>query len=75
MDKYYTVFKCKRCGKEMILITGEVSSTKAYGNYISCSHCGCKKLIKTKETDSFKECMTHSAYKREGRAFRQVRQE
>lgn len=75
MEKYYTVFKCKRCGKETILITGEVSSTVTYGNYISCAHCGNKKLIKIKETDDFKECMKHSAYKRDGRALKQVRYE
>ena len=51
MEKYYTVFKCKRCGKETILITGEVSSTVTYGNYISCAHCGNKKLIKIKDPE------------------------
>ena len=75
MDKYYTVFKCQRCGKETILISGEVSSTIKYGNYISCAHCGNKKLIKIKETDNFKECMAHSAYRREGHALKQVRYE
>lgn len=75
MEKFYTMYICKRCGKEVILITGEMKSTQKYGNYVSCPHCGSKKLIKTSETDNFKELMGHAAYKREGRAYRQVRNE
>ena len=74
MEKYYTTFKCKNCGRETILITGEVKSTERYGNYIACPHCGSKHLIKINETDSFKECMSHSAYKREHGSLKQIRQ-
>lgn len=73
MEKYYTMCKCKRCGKELILITGEMKSTEKYGNYIACPHCGSKNIVKISETDNFKECMNHAAYKRNGRAYRQVR--
>lgn len=73
MEKFYINLKCKRCGKEIILITGEMQDTLRYGNYISCSHCGAKSVIKVKEFDSIKECMNHSAYKREHGALRQVR--
>ncbi len=73
MDKYYSNYKCVRCGRETILITGEVKSTERYGNYIACPHCGSKHLIKTKETDSIKECMEHSTYKRINGAIKQIR--
>lgn len=74
MEKYYSSYKCGRCGREVILITGEVNSTTAYGNYLVCPHCSSKKLIKTVETDDLKECMKHSAYERRGRALRQIRE-
>ena len=73
MEKYYTTFKCKNCGRETILISGEVSSTLKYGNYLVCSHCSSKKLIKINETDSIKECMEHSTYKRINGAIKQIR--
>lgn len=73
MEKYYTTFKCKNCGRETILISGEVSSTLKYGNYLVCSHCSSEKLIKINEFDSFKECMSHSAYKREHGSLKQIR--
>ena len=73
LEKFYTDFKCGNCGKETILISGEVSSTLKYGNYLVCSHCSSKKLIKINETDSFKECMSHSAYKREHGSLKQIR--
>lgn len=73
LEKFYTNFKCANCGKETILISGEANSTTRYGNYLACAHCGSKRLIKLNEFDSFKECMKHSAYKREGRALKQIR--
>lgn len=75
MEKIYTSFRCVSCGKELILITGEVKSTLKYGNYISCSHCGSKHLVQTTETDNLKECMKHDSYKREHGALRQVKNE
>jgi len=64
---YYTAYKCKGCGKEIILITSEVVSSKNTGRYISCSHCGCKKLIMEKETDDLREVMKARKYKRNSR--------
>lgn len=75
MEKFYTNLKCRRCGKEIILITGEMEDTKRYGNYISCPHCGAKSVIKIKEFDSIKECMNHNSYKRINGALRQVKDE
>ena len=73
LEKFYTDFKCGNCGKETILISGEANSTTKYGNYLACAHCGSKRLIKLNEFGSFKECMEHTAYKRKGRAIRQIR--
>ncbi|CAG9703990.1 hypothetical protein CNEO3_1060021 [Clostridium neonatale] len=45
------------------------------GKYISCSHCGCKRVFKENETNDLRECMSHNSYKRVRGAIRQVRQE
>ncbi|NFL34459.1 hypothetical protein JW813_11305 [Clostridium botulinum] len=68
----YTIYKCKKCHKENILLSEEVSSTLKDGHYISCSHCGSKNLINKKSTDDFRECIGHAAYKKVNGAFRQV---
>lgn len=73
IEGMYTNYVCSRCNKENILITEEVSSTLRAGEYISCSHCGCKSLIKGKITDNLKECMNHSAYKKIHGVIRQVK--
>jgi DNA-directed RNA polymerase subunit RPC12/RpoP len=62
MLKIYTCYKCKRCKRETILLTEEVETTKKEGKYLCCSHCGCKRLIKEKETDDFRECMKARSY-------------
>ncbi|AWK52224.1 hypothetical protein DIC82_14995 [Clostridium beijerinckii] len=72
MKGYYISYKCQRCHNEVILITEEVSSTLKTGKYISCSHCGCKKLKEEKATDDLRECMKHPSYRREHGAIRQV---
>ncbi|NLK94718.1 MAG: hypothetical protein GX275_05965 [Clostridiales bacterium] len=65
----YATYICKNCGKSAILLKEEISSR----GYLKCPHCSSKSIILEKETDNFKECMSHSSYKREGRAIRQVR--
>ena len=75
MEKFYTNLKCRRCGKEFILITGEMEDTRRYGSYISCPHCGARDPIEILKTDSIKECMNHNSYKRMNGALRQVRNE
>lgn len=69
----YTIYKCKKCHKENILLSDEVSSTLKSSHYISCSHCGSKKVILEKATDDFRKCMDHVAYKKVHGAIRQVR--
>ncbi len=67
MRGYYRGYKCKGCNKEAILITSEVTASINAGKYISCSHCGCKKLICETETDDLREVMQARKYKRNSR--------
>lgn len=64
---YYTSYKCKRCGKEVILLTEQLNSTLKAGKYISCSHCGSKNVFKETETDDLREVMSARKYKRNSR--------
>ena len=64
-----------RCKKTIILISEEASSTLAADKFLSCSHCGCKKLKQENATSDLRECMKHSSYKREHGAIRQVHSE
>lgn len=64
MEELYVSYKCKGCNKETILITDDVAKTISTGRYISCAHCGSKKLIKEKATDDLRECMKARRYKR-----------
>lgn len=67
MKGFYVSYMCKGCGKETILITSEVTSSINKGKYISCAHCGCKGLVKEKETDDLREVMKARRYKRNSR--------
>lgn len=69
---FYTSYKCKRCNKEIILITAEVEDSQFRRNYIACSHCGSKKLHKEKITDDLRDVMNERKYKRVNGAIRQV---
>lgn len=73
MVKIYTAYRCAGCNRTIILLTEEVISTLNNGRYISCSHCGCKKLKKIKESDNLKECMQSRSYKRVKGSLQEVR--
>lgn len=75
MKSIYTSYKCKSCGREMVLMTEEVEKIIGNGKYLSCAYCNCRHLKKEKESDSIRECMRHSSYKREHGALRQVNTE
>lgn len=75
MKEIYVIRICGKCKKTNILINDEVEDTIKKGKYISCSHCGSIKLKEEKATNSIRECMGHSAYKKVHGAVRQVRQE
>lgn len=72
MKGIYKFYTCDKCKKDIILITEEVESTIRTGKYISCSHCGSKKLRDGESIDNLIECMNHAAYKRKNGAIRQV---
>ena len=73
--KIYTSYLCtlKRCKKEFVLLTEDVQVTAEVGRYISCPYCSSKKVKKLNESDSLKECMGHSVYKRVNGALKQIR--
>ena len=71
LESVYTSYKCKRCKKETILITEEIEETLKEGRYITCAHCGNKKVVKEKVTDNLKDIMKESSYKRVNGALRQ----
>lgn len=69
MSKEYQGFKCLKCTKEFVLLRNQIST----GN-IACPYCANKKtVVKTKETDSIKECMDHDSFKRENRRIKSNR--
>ena len=72
MGSVYTSYKCKRCKKETILITEEIKESIKEGRYITCAHCGNKKVVKEKVTDNLKDIMKERSYKRVNGALRQV---
>lgn len=74
MKPLYTIFVCQKskCKKESILVTDEVEDTLKKGGYVSCAHCGCKKVVPKESTNDLRECMDHAAYKRKNGAIRQV---
>ena len=51
-EKYYTIFNCTKCNKEMILITDDIKNIEP-----RCAYCSCKKLKEEGKYDSIKECM------------------
>lgn len=75
MKSIYKVYKCIKCKNEMILLSDEIEQSINHGKYLSCAYCNCRHLKKEKESDSIRECMRHSSYKREHGALRQVNTE
>lgn len=73
MDKTYTSFECKSCEGEFILLNQHIKRNKLKGKYKSCPYCGSRSIKDITESDIFKECMEHSAYKKVHGAIRQVR--
>jgi DNA-directed RNA polymerase subunit RPC12/RpoP len=63
MLSIYTSYKCKTCRKEFVLLSEDIN-TMANGRYLVCPYCNSKKLSVDKATDSVKECMKESSYKR-----------
>ncbi|MDU2670386.1 MAG: hypothetical protein E7C49_00095 [Clostridium sp.] len=64
MQSIYKSYECSRCRKTTILLSEEVTGTINSGKYLSCAHCGCKKLLIHKSTDDLREVMKSRRYKR-----------
>ncbi len=47
----YTVFKCKGCNNEFILVEEDIKKALRRGKYLSCPYCGCRKLKSRSEDD------------------------
>lgn len=61
----YQMFKCKKCGTEMIIPTYQLNAMEDTGRYIACPF-GHQHLEIIDRYDSLKECMQHDSYKKEG---------
>lgn len=72
MEEIYKSYICKGCGRTTILLTEEADKTITAGKYISCSHCGCKRLVELKSTSDLRDIMKARSYKRVNGAFKEV---
>ncbi|KGO13384.1 Zn-finger containing protein [Clostridium botulinum] len=70
MLSIYTSYICCICKKEFVLLSEDVENLKGY---LVCPYCSSRKVKKEKITDSLKECMGHSSYKKIKGTIRQVR--
>ncbi|WP_252235555.1 hypothetical protein [Clostridium sp. CH2] len=75
MKEIYISYHCNNCGKTNILITDEIEDTLKKDKYLSCSHCGSKRIFEEKKTNDLRKCMKHDSYKRKHGALRQVMHE
>lgn len=64
MQSIYSIYECAKCRKSTILLTDEVLESTMKNRYLSCAHCGCKKLLVHKSTDDLREVMRSRRYKR-----------
>lgn len=67
--KEYRSFKCNRCRRTTIVLTGEVVRNR----FLVCTQCSSKDIKQTDEFEDLKECMNHSKYKRQGGAIKQIK--
>lgn len=56
----YTTLECKRCGKEMILLTEDVLKE----DEVNCPYCRDDKVVVTGRYDCIKECIKNDDRKR-----------
>lgn len=54
MKHIYTVFKCKGCNREFILVVEDMVKALKSGKYLSCPYCGCKRL-KSRSIDDLRK--------------------
>ena len=70
---FYKNFICKSCDKQVILLEDVIKDNEIKKRYISCPYCGSKRIHEENTSDSIKDGMKESAYKKVHGAFRQVR--
>lgn len=68
----YTCYKCVSCRFEFVLLTEDVKKM-AKDRYLVCPFCNSKRVIIENASDSLKECMKESSYRRVHGSLRQVR--
>ena len=57
----------------MILLEDDIKDNEIKKRYISCPYCGSRQIREENSSNSIKDCMKESAYKKVHGAFRQVR--
>lgn len=67
----YRSYKCRRCRKDIILLTDQVKMTLKEGKYITCAHCGSKNIVIDNMGDTLNELMKHDSYRRENGVIKQ----
>ena len=70
---FYKNFICKSCDKQVILLDDDIKDNEIKKRYLSCPYCGSKRIKLENTSDSIKDCMKESAYKRVHGALRQVK--
>lgn len=71
MLKIYTVYKCLRCKREIILINDDLLSALKENKYLSCPYCSSRKIKIEDEADSLKDIMKARSYRRVRGAIRE----
>ncbi|MBV4417188.1 hypothetical protein [Clostridium tyrobutyricum] len=64
MLNIYVSYKCKKCGKEFVLLVEEVQSSDKKNIYLVCPYCSSKKVAKQNITDNLRACMRERSYRR-----------
>ncbi|MBX4266557.1 hypothetical protein [Clostridium estertheticum] len=68
----YTSYKCKTCKLEFVLLSEDVAKM-AKDRFLACPYCNSKRVTIDKATDSVRECMQESSYRRRNGVIKQIR--
>jgi DNA-directed RNA polymerase subunit RPC12/RpoP len=72
MPDIYTSYDCKTCKGQLVLLTEEVNNMSK-DRYLKCPYCSSRHIKKQNISDSLKECMKESSYRRVHGKMRQVK--
>jgi len=59
----YTSYKCTSCKNEFVLLSEDIRKMTK-DRYLVCPYCNSKRVVVGKVTDSLRECMQESSYRR-----------